>query len=74
MKEPSDAEINAEAAKAYTEVKAKNRVSTNAEWSAMVQRVSNRIAAASGEKFQWEVVLLENPVAQPTASGPEDAG
>jgi metalloendopeptidase OMA1, mitochondrial len=60
-KEPSDAEINAEAAKAYAEVKSKSKVSTNPEWNAMVQRVAKRIAAASGENFQWEYVLLENP-------------
>lgn len=60
-KEPSDAEINAQAAKAYTEIKAKSKMSTNAEWNAMVQRVAQRIAAASGEKFQWEYVLIESP-------------
>ncbi len=60
-KEPSDAEINAEAAKAYAEVKAKSKLSTNAEWNAMVQRVANRIAASSGEKFNWETILIESP-------------
>ena len=61
VKEPTDAEINAEAAKAYKEVIGKSKVSTNAEWTAMVQRVATRIAKASGENFQWEYVLLENP-------------
>ena len=61
VKEPSDAEINAEAAKAYAEVKAKSKMSTNAEWTAMVQRVARRIASASGENFQWEYVLIESP-------------
>lgn len=60
-KEPSDAEINAEAAKAYGEVKSKSKISTNQEWTAMVQRVSQRIAQASGENFAWEVVLIDNP-------------
>lgn len=60
-KEITDAQINAEAAKAYEEVKAKNKRSTNAEWTAMVNRVSDRIAKASGEPYQWEVVLLDNP-------------
>src|SRR4051812_23985830 len=59
--EPSDAEINAQAGKAYEEVKAKSKRSTNPEWNAMVQRVASRIAAASGEKFQWEYVLIESP-------------
>lgn len=61
VKEPTEAEINSEALKAYQEVKAKSKVSTNKEWAAMVNRVAQRIAAASGEKFQWEYVLLENP-------------
>lgn len=60
-KEVSDAEINAESAKAYAEVKAKSKISTNKEWADMVTRVSNRIARASGENFQWEAVLIENP-------------
>lgn len=64
-KEISDAEINAEAAKAYAEVKSKSKISTNQEWTQMVQRVSNRIARASGENFQWEVVLIES--AEPNA-------
>ena len=60
-KEPSEAEINAEALKAYNEVKAKSKLSTNAEWNEMVQKVSHRIAVASGENFQWEAILIESP-------------
>jgi predicted Zn-dependent protease len=59
--EPSDEEINAEAFKAYQEIKSKSKISTNKRWTAIVERVSQKIAAASGEPFQWEVVLLENP-------------
>ena len=58
--EPTDADINAEAAKAYAEVKAKTPQSTNADWKAVVSRVSARIAAVSGENFQWETTLLES--------------
>lgn len=57
----SEAEINAESAKAYAEVKSKSKISTNREWSAMVQRVSQRIAAASGKNYQWEYILIESP-------------
>jgi len=57
----SEAEINAEAAKAYGEIKAKSKISTNAEWTSLVQRVSQRIAAASGRAYQWEAVLIESP-------------
>lgn len=59
--EPTDAEINAQAAKAYAEVKAKSKISTNRDWNEMVQRVAHRIAAASGEHFQWEYVVIESP-------------
>lgn len=57
---PSEAEINAEAAKAYREVKAKSKISTRKDWNDMVQRVADRIAKASGENFQWEVVLIDS--------------
>lgn len=60
-KEPTDAEINAQAAKAYIEVKSKSKISTNKEWNDIVQRVAKRIAASSGENFQWETVLIESP-------------
>ncbi len=59
--EPSDAEINEQAAKAYLEVKAKSKLSTNKEWNDIVQRVAKRIAIASGENFQWETVLIDSP-------------
>lgn len=57
----SEDEINAEAAKAYAEVKAKSKISTNKEWTAMVNRVAKRIAAASGKPYNWEVVLIDSP-------------
>lgn len=61
LKEPSDAEINAESLKAYNEVKTKAKLSNNKEWKAMVDRVSRRIADASGENFDWEWVLIDDP-------------
>ncbi|WP_413584203.1 M48 family metallopeptidase [Bdellovibrio sp. HCB274] len=57
----NEADINAEAVKAYAEIKAKSKISTNKEWTAMVNRVADRIAKASGENFQWEVVLIDSP-------------
>lgn len=57
----SEAEINQEAEKAYAEIKAKSKISSNAKWNAMVQRVAKRIAQSSGENFQWEAILIENP-------------
>jgi predicted Zn-dependent protease len=59
-KEPSEQDINQQAAKAYTEVKAKAKFSNNREWNEMVQRVAKRIEIASGEPFQWEAVLIES--------------
>lgn len=61
IKEPTDADINAQAEKAYAEVKAKSKISTNKAQTEMVQKVSKRIAAASGENFNWEYILIENP-------------
>lgn len=58
---PSEAEINVEAAKAYSEVKAKSKISKRQDWTEMVQRVAGRIAAASQENFQWEVILIDDP-------------
>lgn len=60
-KEPSDSEINSMALKAYQEVKSKSKLSTNAEWKAMLDRVASRIAKSSGENFQWEWTLIESP-------------
>lgn len=60
VKEPTDEDINAQAAKAYEEVKSKSKMSTNKEWNDMVQRVAKRIEAASGEPFKWEAVLIES--------------
>ena len=59
----NEADINAEAEKAYAEIKAKSKISNNAEWTAMVNRVADRIAKASGENFKWEVVLIDSPEA-----------
>jgi predicted Zn-dependent protease len=61
VKAPEDPELNAEAAKAYAELKSKSKISTHPKWNAMLKRVTNRIAKASGEDFQWEYVLIENP-------------
>lgn len=57
---PSEDDINSQSAKAYEEVKQKSKMSQNAEWKAMLDRVAPRIAKASGENFQWEWVLIES--------------
>jgi predicted Zn-dependent protease len=60
-KEPTDKEMNDQAEKAYLEVKAKSKISTNRNWNELVQRVVKRIALASKENFKWEAVLIESP-------------
>lgn len=57
----SESEINQEAEKAYAEIKAKSKYSNNTQWNALVQQVAKRIAQSSGENFQWEAILIENP-------------
>jgi metalloendopeptidase OMA1, mitochondrial len=59
--EPTEKDINAQALKAYQEVKQKSKISTNKEWTDMLNRVAPRIAKASGENFEWEWMLIESP-------------
>lgn len=59
--DPDEKDINAMALKAYDEVKTKSKISNNAEWTAMLNRVAPRIAAASGENFDWEWMLIDSP-------------
>lgn len=59
--DPKEDDINAMALKAYQEVKTKSKISSNAEWTAMLNRVAPRIAKASGENFKWEWMLIESP-------------
>jgi predicted Zn-dependent protease len=44
---------------AYQEILKKEQVSNNPEYNALVQRVGKRIAAATGENYQWEFKVLE---------------
>lgn len=59
--DPSEKDINAMALKAYEEVKTQAKISNNAEWTAMLNRVAPRIAKASGENFDWEWMLIDSP-------------
>jgi predicted Zn-dependent protease len=61
LTDPSEKDINAQSLKAYEEVKRTAKISQNQEWTRMVDRVARRIAAASGENFQWEWMLIESP-------------
>lgn len=59
--EPKETDIDAMALKAYEEVKTKSKISTNKEWTDMLNRVAPRIAKASGENFKWEWMLIDSP-------------
>ena len=58
---PNEEQIETMALQAYEEVKTKSKISTNAEWTAMLNRVAPRIAQASGQNFKWEWMLIESP-------------
>lgn len=57
---PDQERINAMAAEAYEKVKSEAKLSDNAEWKAMVDRVAKRIIKQSGEDYDWEWILIEN--------------
>jgi predicted Zn-dependent protease len=59
--EPKEEDINAQALQAYNEMKKQAKISNNADWTAMLNRVAPRIAKASGENFKWEWMLIESP-------------
>jgi predicted Zn-dependent protease len=47
---------------AFGEVKTKNKISTDPEANAMLQRVGQRIAAAADQPdYKWEFVLIDDP-------------
>jgi predicted Zn-dependent protease len=61
MLDPNEKDINAMSLKAYDEVKKQAKISNHAEWTRMLNRVAPRIAKASGEDFEWEWMLIDNP-------------
>jgi len=46
---------------AFAEIKAKSKISQDPQANAMVQRVAQRIAAASGYQANWEVIVIDEP-------------
>jgi len=59
LSESTEKQIDAESVKAYEDVKKKAKRSKDARLTAMVEKVSMRIAKASGYDFDWEVILIE---------------
>ncbi len=56
--EQTEAKLGAEA---FQEIKAKSRISRDPQANAMVQRVAQRIANASGYEADWEVIVIDEP-------------
>ncbi len=57
----SRAEENSLGSQAYGEMLAKERLSSNARWNQILQRVGQRVAAAANQPdFQWEFRLIES--------------
>lgn len=48
---------------AYQQILAKSKLSTDAARNEMVRRVGSRIAAVTGENYQWEYRLIDDPQA-----------
>jgi predicted Zn-dependent protease len=46
---------------AFEEIKAKSKISRDADTNAMVQRIAQRIAKASGYEADWEVIVIDEP-------------
>lgn len=59
--DPREEDINSYARDAYNQMKSQAKISTNKDWTAMLNRVAPRIAQASGENFEWEWMLIESP-------------
>lgn len=60
MSESEESQLGIEA---YNQVVAKAKLSTNAAAAESVRRVGSRIAAVTGQNYQWEYRLLEDPQA-----------
>jgi predicted Zn-dependent protease len=57
----SDDEASDLGAQAFQEILAESTISNDAEMNAMVKRVGKRIAAASGQDYDWEFVVIDDP-------------
>ena len=57
----SDAQMNQLGLQAWHEVIAKEKISRDPRLSEIVSRVGRRIAAASGQNYDWEFVVIDSP-------------
>lgn len=56
-----DAQMEQLGVEAYAEMKRTNTISKDRQKTEMVERIGRRIAKASGQKFNWEFVLFDDP-------------
>lgn len=56
-----DAQMNALGLQAWREVLSKEKISRDPRLSELVTRIGRRIATASGEKYDWEFVVIDSP-------------
>jgi len=57
----SDGEASELGAQAFQEILAESTISNDQQMNAMVKRVGQRIAAATGQSYDWEFVVIEDP-------------
>jgi predicted Zn-dependent protease len=56
-----DSQMNAMGAQAFTEILAKEKISTNQKLTDIVVKIGKRIAKASGQDYAWEFKLIDAP-------------
>jgi predicted Zn-dependent protease len=56
-----DSQLNRLGVDAYQEILKKEKVSKDPEANALVRRVGERIAAASGKDYEWEYTVIDDP-------------
>ena len=57
---PKEKEVNFYARKTYEKIKAEGKISHRRDWNRLLNKVATQVTKASGEKFDWEWILIEN--------------
>lgn len=56
-----DSQLNTMGVQAYQEILKKEKISSDQNLQNIVERVGQRIAAASGEKYDWKFTVIDQP-------------
>ena len=56
-----ESQMNAMGVEAYQEILQKDKISTDQNLQGLVTRIGNRIAIASGEKYDWKFIVIDDP-------------